>query len=59
MNALPRHPWNTDFTWVDHTRPATHRDLQTARDRQFPVVVDGVRPSSGWSASNTLRWSNT
>lgn len=47
MTALPRHPWNPDFTWTDHTRPSTHREPQTAPERQFPVVVDGVRPSDG------------
>ncbi len=39
--------------------PPTHRDAQTAADRQFPVVADGVRSSSRGASSNTLRWSNT
>ena len=47
MTALPHHPWNTDFTWTDHTGPPADHDAQNASERQFPVVVDGVRPSGG------------
>lgn len=59
MTALPHHPRNISVTWVDHVGPAADHDAQTATDRQFPVVVDGVRPSSRGASSKTLRWSNT
>jgi hypothetical protein len=52
--AVERHPWNTEFTWIDRTGPFRRITVEQASKgpavgrvpandprRQFPVLVDG------------------
>ena len=49
MTSLPRHPWNTDFTWVDHAGPFRRvtPDQARAYDEQgFFVLERAVDPET-------------
>ena len=45
MTVLPRHPWNTDFTWTDHTGPFRRVTAEQARaydEQGFFVLHDAI-----------------
>lgn len=49
MNPLPRHPWNSDFTWVDHTGPFRRITAEQAAafdEQGFFVIEDAVDPAT-------------